>query len=358
MIAQTPALLQTIIESLPDGLIATDNNGLICLVNKEAQALFGIDGASLLGQPFIDAPFHPPLRTRLAHAIRLISGGPPKHGQNIVEFTLPGDLFISCVLARVPDSQDGWVAVFQNITAFRRNEQARTAFVQTATHELRNPLGAVIGSLSMLESRADNLTTTQTEVLSIAMRGALRVQELVDEILDLERVEGIGDLRREPVDIPAMIEKCAIEMQPAQRQKSQQLSLRVDLDLPLFWGDERWLFRALLNLVSNASKYTPNDSTIIVRAFTRERSGGKELLIQVEDDGPGIPQEALPHIWDKFYRAPRHEGRAKGTGLGLSIVKTVVEKHSGYVFVNSNQHPFNALWHKRGSIFGMVMPYI
>jgi signal transduction histidine kinase len=120
--------------------------------------------------------------------------------------------------------------------------------------------------------------------------------------------------------------------------------LFVDQELPIFFGDERWLYRALINLLSNAHKYTQREGTITLRAERRSN----EIAIQVEDNGPGIPLEAQARLFERFYRVRHTEEKVQGTGLGLAIVKSVVEKHAGRVYVNSEPN--------RGSIFGMILP--
>jgi signal transduction histidine kinase len=133
-------------------------------------------------------------------------------------------------------------------------------------------------------------------------------------------------------------------MRPIFERRDQTFLLLVDQELPVFYGDERWLYRALINLLSNAHKYTQREGTITLRAERRSN----EIVIQVEDDGPGIPLEAQSRLFERFYRVRRTEEKVQGTGLGLAIVKSIVEKHAGRVFVNSEPN--------RGSIFGMILP--
>src|SRR5262249_12854755 len=134
------------------------------------------------------------------------------------------------------------------------------------------------------------------------------------------------------------------DMGPLFERRDQILVLEVDQDIPTYWGDERWLYRALINLMSNAHKYTQREGTITVRGELR----GEEIVIQVEDNGPGIPLEAQAHLFERFYRVQRNEEKVSGTGLGLAIVKSIAEKHSGRVFVQSEPG--------KGSIFGLILP--
>jgi signal transduction histidine kinase len=255
--------------------------------------------------------------------------------------------------ARLDDKpRDAWVAVFQDVTHLKEAEIGRLHFIQGAAHELRNPLGVAMSAMQMLQ-RNLNPTTVDQEIFAIAERGLNRMQELIDDILDLERLESGVGLHFEPIHIPTMIERIAQDMRPVLARKKQALVLDTAATLPLFNGDERWLYRALVNLVSNAHKYTPEGSKVTIRA---EAKNG-ELNLQVEDNGPGIPRDVLPRLFDRFYRARRTEQKVTGTGLGLSIVKSVAEKHQGRAFVRSELPMFSTLWTNRGSVFGMIMPY-
>ncbi|GIV81082.1 MAG: hypothetical protein KatS3mg051_0436 [Anaerolineae bacterium] len=122
------------------------------------------------------------------------------------------------------------------------------------------------------------------------------------------------------------------------------MSARCRKSLPPIQGDINWLYRALANLLSNANKYTQEGGVITVRAYVRD----EDLFIEVGDNGPGIPTEAQPRLFERFYRVPSLDHEIKGSGLGLAIVKSVVEQHGGRVFVQSRPG--------QGSVFGMAFP--
>jgi PAS domain S-box-containing protein len=360
--------LETVINSTADAIIATDDHGNINLVNQAAETLFDLKAEAILGKPLREAPFFPALSQKMQTAmLRDETGENHSTTSRMVEGKMGDERYVLGFVSPVysPQGQHdsrqehehgAWVAVFQDISHLKQAEMARVSFIQMAAHELRNPLSVTNSALIMLGSSLQS--PTEQEVYNIAMRGINRMQDLIDDLLDLERIESGAGMRADPVNIPELIERCLIDMKPVLDNKNQALVLDVAPSLPIFDGDERWLYRALVNLVSNAHKYTPENTRITIHAEARlAQEGRRELVLQVEDNGPGIPREALSHLFERFYRARRTEQKVQGTGLGLAIVKSVAEKHQGYVFVHSELPLFSALWKNRGSTFGMVMPY-
>ncbi len=340
--------LQAVLQSTGDAIIATDSHGSVNLINQAACVLFELDPAAIIGQPLRDAP----LPMMLIHKLREALDRGADDGTYSFEVMLDNGRFLAAVVSPVYTQArlgepytDGWVSVCQDVTYLKEAERARIQFIQTAAHDLRNPLGVTLSALTMLNKHWRDPTPTEREVFNIAISGLNRMQDLIDDLMNLEHIESGVDFRRDPIAIPELIERCAIDMGPVLQRKEQTLSLAVDHTLPTFHGDERWLYRALTNLISNAHKYTPQGSTITIRAGAQ----GPTLILQVEDDGPGIPVEAQSRLFERFYRVRDTEQKISGTGLGLAIVKSVAERHGGRAYCYSEPG--------RGSIFGMALPY-
>lgn len=349
--------LAAVLHSTADAIIATDHKGRINLVNQAAESLFDQKEADLLGKPLRDAPFLPAIEEKMRHAMLKDEA----EAQRVFEVSLEGKRYVLCQVApvysagRLPEgNNEGWVVVFQDITHMKQAELARLHFIQTAAHELRNPLSVTLSALSMLDKEAP--PPAEQEIFDIAFRGLNRMQDLLDDLLNLEHISSGVDLRFEPVEVADVIERLSIDMRPVLARKNQELLLAVAPDIPTFNGDERWLYRALSNLVGNAHKYTDEGSHITIRAMARQGEHGEELVLQVEDDGPGIPREAQTRLFERFYRVRHTEHKSKGTGLGLAIVKSVAEKHGGRAFVHSDLPATSALWRNAGATFGMVLP--
>ena len=143
---------------------------------------------------------------------------------------------------------------------------------------------------------------------------------------------------------------CARDIAPTLDRNEQHLTMDIAPDLPQVYLDPRWIVRALSNLLNNAHKYTPDKSTITLRAYINQVAGptGHTLMMEVSDDGPGIPAESQPHLFERFYRVPSVENVVPGTGLGLAIVKSVAELHGGEISVESAPGV--------GSRFSMALP--
>ncbi len=347
--------LEAILHATADAIIATDERGVINLINYAARRILNVE-SKLLGEPLCEVAFLPAIRQRLCAALQ------PGATERTFEVMLPDKQCWLCEVASIPPHKEGtepsWVVVFRDITHQKQAEQARLNFIQMAAHELRTPLGATLGALHMLGRHWEyRLTDEDKEIFEIAFRGIGRMQDLIDDLLNLEHIESGVDMRFEPINVLEMITRCAEDMRPMLASKQQQLTVEVTEVLPPFMGDERWLTRALMNLISNAHKYTQEGGQITVRALQQTTEGQAELVLQVQDNGPGIPREAQRRLFDRFYRVRHAENKAVGTGLGLAIVKSVAEQHKGRVAVYSELPLFSTLWQNKGTTFSMILPY-
>jgi PAS domain S-box-containing protein len=336
--------LGAVLNSSGDAIIATDNHGNINLINKTAEMLFNFNRKTLMGLPLRNAPLHPKLRDGLRRAMSNEASG-----NTVFEVTLEDGRFLSAIVSPVyahraienPHQEEGWVLVVQDITHLRQAEQTRVNFVQAAAHDLRNPLSATLNALTMLHHEVPD---QHLEIIEIGMQGLSRMRDLIDSLLNLEHIESGVGLKSELIDVRDLIERGLIDIQPTLQQNSQTLLVDVPESLPSIQGDMHWLHRALMNLLSNATKYSETGDQISMRAYVQD----EELYLEVEDTGPGIPADAQTRLFERFYRVPATKETVKGTGLGLAIVKSVAEQHGGRVFVQSKVG--------QGSIFGIVFP--
>ncbi len=333
--------LRAILNSAADAIIATDRRGRIALVNRAAAVLFSLDADAILGAPLRDAPLHPRLLDNLRRAMA------HQHGDAVTVFEVPMEngQYWSAVVSPVSGQESGgWVVVLQNVTHLKQAETVRTQFIQTAAHDLRNPMGITLSALVMLQQVIGDASREAGELIEIALGGINRMQNLIDDLLDLESITSGADLRRKPVNLARVIDRVMIEMRPQFDSKSQTAQAQCPPELPAVIGDEGWLYRALLNYLSNAHKYTPEGGRITIRAYPHRN----DLVVEVEDNGYGIPLEAQAHLFERFYRVVVSEDQPKGTGLGLAIVKSIAEQHGGRVSVHSKPG--------EGSTFGLIFP--
>ena len=226
--------------------------------------------------------------------------------------------------------------VFLDITEERRTQIIRRDFVANASHELRTPLTLISGYLDALiddPEVADDVEIRQRS-LGIMKRHADRMERLISDMLTLSRVDApeAGYLKQEEFDLQQLAEDVILRLQPMIGEKKVKVEISLSPQSFLMYGDSFYWSQVIFNLMENALK---NNSApgLVVKLHAREMSDGS-CVITVEDNGIGIPSEALPYIFNRFYRADA-TGKIKGTGLGLAIVRHAVEAHGGSVGVES-----------------------
>ena len=224
----------------------------------------------------------------------------------------------------------GWVIVMQDITTLKELDKLRTQWVAAVSHDLKNPIAAVQLSAGLME-KAGPLNEAQKEILAKMQRGGERLRSLVTDVLDLARLEAGPALRLGVVNPVEVIAEAISDAETLAADKGLALMTDLPPALPPVRGDAALLGRVMANLLGNAIKYTPSGGQVTVYAQPKD----DVVEVKVIDTGRGIPPESLPRIFDRFYRVPGSEEEAEGTGLGLSIVKSIVEKHGGRIWVES-----------------------
>jgi two-component system, OmpR family, phosphate regulon sensor histidine kinase PhoR len=306
--------------ALPDGVVLLSEQREIRWFNRTAAELLGLRRKVDIGIPILNLVRDPEFAAYLQKP----------QGSNGVVIRVQG--------------RDGWLALFvipagpqflmlvRDVTREVRLEEMRKDFVANASHELRSPLTVISGYLDAL-GEDDGLGPEWREPVADMRRQALRMREIVEDLLELSRLEATGDeAPMTPVDVPALLERIVRESRAA-APKPPQFDLDIDYGLTLR-GSESEIHSIASNLISNAVKYTPADGTISVR-WVRE-SGGAALMIA--DTGIGIAPEHLPRLTERFYRVDRARARAKGgSGLGLSIVKHALQRHGGRLEIASDE---------------------
>jgi two-component system NtrC family sensor kinase len=237
----------------------------------------------------------------------------------------------------------GAVANVYDITYLKELDRLRRDFVNTVSHDLRSPLTAILGYVELIE-RAGELNRQQKEFIMRAKTSVQTATSLVDDLLNLGRVEVglVGEVI--PVDMKVLVSNTLVTVQPRVKEKKQTLKLRKGDSLHSVLGSRRQLGQVVDNLIGNAVKYTPQGGLIQIRLGEELN----QLILTVEDNGPGIPLAEQTRIFEKFFRASNVDESIPGTGLGLAIVKAIVENHHGRIWVDSKVG--------EGSVFTVVLP--
>jgi len=206
----------------------------------------------------------------------------------------------------------------------------REEFSGMIVHDLRNPLGVIIGGIEILTDREEVSNPQAKSILSMMERAAARMQQLVDNLLDIARLEeGRMSFDPQPLDIGSLIEDVIEEEASLADLAEQTLSHRLPKSLPLVKADADLVQRVLVNLVDNALKFTPTGGDIWIEA----RPAEDHLRVDVLDTGPGVPREERDRIFEKFTQVKGHVGRRKGSGLGLTFCWMAIEAHEGQIWV-------------------------
>jgi two-component system phosphate regulon sensor histidine kinase PhoR len=238
------------------------------------------------------------------------------------------------------------VLVFHDITELKRLERVRKDFVANVSHELKTPLTSITGYVEALIDGAKDDPQKCAQFLGVIQRHTESLNAMLSDLLQLSTIEsGVYRWKRDAVAVADLVERAARVLRPVAERRSQTLTIApCDASLRI-WGDLDRLTEALVNLLDNAVKYTPEGGTITVEAAARD--DGAEIV--VTDTGIGIPPKELSRIFERFYRVDRARSREPGgTGLGLSIVKHIIEAHGGRIVVDSTVGS--------GSKFSLLLP--
>ncbi|MBU0493661.1 MAG: GAF domain-containing protein [Chloroflexi bacterium] len=333
------AKLEAIIDGAGDVVIVTDQSGRLLLMNCAAERAFAVTADALIGRPLLREIPNPDVQTLWRE------GAAATAFPLFREVRLDDGRTLHANLTTIP--QVGLVAVMQDISHLKELDRAKSEFVSTVSHDLRSPLQAIRINLEMLP-RMGSLTANQREAAQSSLRVLDRMTKLVQGLLDLGRIEAGVGITPSYCSLHDIMDAVVENMQPQVRLMGLTLSTRIPPDLPHIYADKQRLTQVVANLVDNAIKYTPSRGQISVMA----RVTPHDLVVEVEDNGPGIPAADLAHLFEKFYRVsgtPTQD--IEGLGLGLAIVKSIVEAHQGRVWVASSTEPDT-----HGSTFGFTIP--
>jgi signal transduction histidine kinase/DNA-binding response OmpR family regulator len=229
------------------------------------------------------------------------------------------------------DHSDGTVWTIRDMTEWARLDRAKSEFIATASHELRSPLTSIKGFVELLANSPQGMSERQREFVSIILRSTDRLVDLVNDLLDVARLESDQvSINRRAVDVGEIVHELAELMGARVAAKHQSLAVEVAPSLALALADPGRLRQILQNLLTNAHLYTPEGGRLLISADARDG----QVRISIADTGPGMSRPQLERIYERFYRA-QDDHSSPGTGLGLSIVRSLVELHDGRIEVAS-----------------------
>ncbi len=330
--------LEAILNSTPDPVLVTDHHNRLLLANQAANHALGLDGAGSAGQPTERV-----IQQRVLFDLLQAS----TQQQQSAEIVLKDKrtYLATASTVKVDGRPVGRVCILRDVTHFKELDTMKSQFVATVSHDLRSPLTLMRGYATMLPMVGEMNEQQQSYARKI-ISGVENMTRLVNNLLDLGRIEvGVG-LELESVAVLDILERVTGSLQQQAAQKEIELSLQLPRDMPhAVEADAALLHQAIYNLVENALKYTPPGGRVILRTV----SGPETITFEVSDTGIGIPAEDLPRLFEKFYRGSQREARAQhGSGLGLAIVHSIAGQHGGRVWVDSEPG--------KGSTFHLEIP--
>ncbi len=355
---------RSLFEANIDALMTTDPGGIITDVNEQMEALTGCTRDELIGAPF-KSYFTDPERAE--RSIRLVLSEKKVTNYELTARSRDGkDTVVSFNATTFYDRNrrlQGVFAAARDVTERKRLDRvlqeknaeleaarsvadwanrAKSEFLSSMSHELRSPLNAILGFAQLMESDSPSPTTAQTESISQILQAGWHLLSLIDEILDLAKVEsGQVPLSREPVSLAEVILECQGMLEPQAQQRRIHMAFS-PLDGPFFVSADRTRVKqVLINLVSNAIKYNGREGTVEVTCA--EASPGR-VRVSIGDTGPGLSPEQLSQLFQPFHRLGQEAGPEEGTGIGLVVAKRLVELVGGAIGVESAVGAGSVFW--------------
>ncbi|HTN70790.1 MAG TPA: ATP-binding protein [Methylomirabilota bacterium] len=327
---------EAIIESIEDGIVLIDPQGIVTHINEVAGIIIGIEREEALGSPFDDLNSNHPHYLRVRDALRSAAATPGDYPRIEVDLHVRGrdhTYVLKAVPLRQSDGQAlGTILILQNITYLRDQDRARVNLVATLSHELKTPLTSLALSAGLLERSKDKLEPKEQELLASVSEDIGRIRRLADDLLDLARGSSRTiTIRNQEIDLCQLVRLVSKTFRLQADQKQVTLSAGVNASAPKIHGDPVKLSWALSNLISNALRYTPEGGVVAISSEDEANA----VRLKVSDTGPGIPQQIKDHLFERFTQWNVNGSEPGSSGLGLAIVKEIVEGHGGRIFVDS-----------------------
>jgi two-component system, OmpR family, phosphate regulon sensor histidine kinase PhoR len=324
--------LTTLIENMGAGLVLIDSRGTINLINRGFIDIFRVAPSDYLNKQYYEVIQYKEVSNLVAEIFR-------------TERKVNKQLLLPLVIERrffdvhgVPiiGSDNVWkgvLLVFHDITELKNLEQMRKDFVANVSHELKTPVTSIKGFTETLLDGAMNNQETLESFLSIILKESDRLQSLIQDLLELSKIEQQGFLLNvQNIDLQLLLEEVITLLNGKAEAKNIRLDFLNRLEPVFIQGDYDRLKQVLINLIGNAITYTPEKGEVSVSLVDQPN----QVRIHVKDSGVGIEKEEIPRIFERFYRVDRARSRnSGGTGLGLAIVKHLIEAHHGHIYVKS-----------------------
>ncbi len=346
----TRDLAHDALTSLADGVTLVDENARLAFLNPRVEELFGFDAHAWLGETaqsfYQTIARNSTVGEILAERLERHAARADEMPRLEFELRAPNEKIIQAKWFALQDA-NAYGVLWRDVTREKEVDQIKNQLLSTVSHELRTPLASIKGFASTLlrqDVRWDE--ATQRDFLRIIEEESNRLEELIDNLLDMSQLEaGALRIQREPVQLRRLVRE-AVE-QAQRRTELHWFVMDLPAELPRVWADARRIRQVLNNLLENAIKYAPQGGQITVTCEEEHEN----VVVNIADEGQGIPGELLDRIFDRFFQADGASTRKTGgSGLGLAIAKGIVEAHGGTIWAESLEG--------LGSVFRFSLPIV
>ena len=350
------AKLETLVSTIADGAVLLDADLQVILVNPTARRIFGWEGAEIVGINILHQ-LPPAVKIELSRPLYQIASGERDSAEFRLTLSEPSDRTVRILLTTVVNQQresiKGIAITIQDITREVELNEAKSQFISNVSHELRTPLFNIKTHIETLHDYGEELTETERrEFLETANNETDRLARLVNDVLDLSRLESCRIYHFDSVDLSQAVEQTLRIYQLNARDKGIELVQEISRDLPSVLGNYDLLLQVFTNLVGNALKFTQQGGMVAIRAYLLPttainehlHTSANQIRIEVSDTGIGIDTEDQQAIFERFFRVENRVHTLEGTGLGLSIVRNIVDKHHSAVHLVSEVGVGTTFW--------------
>ena len=328
---QREAEAQAVLKGVVEGVFAVDATRTVRYANPQAARTLGVEPGEMVGRFCGDVlrPMGPGGVRPCETDCPILRARDDGSGRATEVLERPDGSRRTVVITSAEATDGMQVQVMRDETEVEAVRRARDHVLANIAHEFRTPLAAQLASIELLQDGLGQMSQDELQTLVASLqRGALRLTRLIDNLLESVRIEsGQLSIRRQPVTLPQVIEDAAELLGGLFTQRRQTLEVEFPVDLPVVEGDAPRLTQVFVNLLANANKFGPEDSSIRIGGEVE----GAEVRVWVEDEGPGAPGLEQASIFERFYRAADQEPEPRGLGLGLWIVRSIIERHGGTV---------------------------
>lgn len=342
--------LEAVLMSIANGVVVCDNNDNVVLINNHAHKLLELDDEQILNikiQDYVDTEGNFCFKDKIEEfkdtPLEVMENKPLEFNIQVDKRVIKS--IISPMFTRNKDYV-GYIIVLIDMTKEAEMDAMRSTFISNVSHELRTPVTVLRSYIDTLYNYGNEFDyDTQKEFIGTINQEIIRLQGMVNDILDFSRMEANAQMEKSLNSVYEVVDTCVSQVQALTKERNLKITVTKDDGIPEFLFNYDGIERALTNLLSNAIKYSPDNGEIKVNLTKTDNNAE----ITVTDQGCGIAPEFQKKIFDRFYRVENNIHTVKGTGLGLHLVKQTIEKyHNGKVFVNS------AIG--QGSTFGIILP--